>query len=56
MHTYSIGPAGIKELARVLDTDTRMKQLYLRGNPMDEASQAELESSVSHHPSLVLFI
>jgi|NorSeaMetagenome_1021524.scaffolds.fasta_scaffold94645_1 hypothetical protein len=33
-----------------------LKQIYLRGNPLDSSARSALEKVAQHHPSLVIFV
>jgi hypothetical protein len=33
-----------------------LKQIYLRGNPLDAGARSALERVAQHHPSLVIFV
>jgi hypothetical protein len=33
-----------------------LKQIYLRGNPLDSNARSSLEKVAQHHPSLVIFV
>ena len=52
----NIGSAGIKELADASSMHKSLKQMYLRGNPLDSGARSALEKVAQHHPSLVIFV
>ena len=51
-----VGSAGITELADAVSQHKNLKQMYLRGNPLDTTARSALERVAQHHPSLVIFV